>query len=509
MATHRFPFKTLRTANWAQLYTQAFSVVGMVIVIYALIYFPKEWQGLVLFAGVAALAELLRVELFVSSRFSSVSVSGIIAMASLLAFGPIAGVLTHVAAGLMTGITTSLGPQKVSVNRASWLRRTAFNIGMWTISSMLAGQAFRLVGGEFGHITDPRNLLPFVLASCTDVVVNLVILIGVIAIQTKRNPLTIWQQNFVWTVPITLIGSVIGGGGLALACAQMGTLGVAVFCLPIFTIGYAFRIYANNMQTHVDKLAEANNTLDAVNTSLLETLGTIIDANDMYTYGHSMHVAHYAGALAEHMKLPKAEQELIVKAALIHDIGKIGIPDSIISKQGPLTDAEYEQLKRHSVIGAEIIGRMKGLEEMVPLVRHHHERWDGCGYPDKVAGTDIPLGARILALADSLDAMCSDRPYRPTRKFEEVEREVLRCAEKQFDPQVVQAFQSLVAARGPTFFRNSATAVDQTLAPMPTQTLDLVARHLKRGMILGTIPHTATGILQWQTQRVTIEAQVI
>jgi putative nucleotidyltransferase with HDIG domain len=505
MMKQRSPSQLLRTIHWVQVYTYIFSLIGGGLVIYSLFHLPENWQGLLLFAGIAALAELMRVELFVSSRFSSVSVSGIIAMASLLALGPTAGVLTHVTAGLMTGITTSLGSQKATTDRASWLRRTSFNIGMWTLSTMAAGQVFMLTGGEFGQITDQMNLIPFILAAGTDVVINLVILIGIISIQTQRNPLKIWQQDFVWTVPITFIGSVVGGGGLALACSQMGGFGVAVFCLPIFMISYAFRMYSSNMQSYVGKLEEANNSLDTVNTSLLETLGAVIDANDIYTFGHSMHVAIYADALAEHMNLPKIEQDLIVKAALIHDIGKIGIPDSIISKQGPLTDAEYEQLKRHTLIGAEIIGRMKGLEQMVPLVRNHHERWDGRGYPDKLAGTDIPLGARVMALADSLDAMCSDRPYRTTRKFEDVEREVLRCAGKQYDPAVVRAFELVVAERGPSFFRNSAAAVDKTLAPMAPQSLELVTRHLKRGMVVDM----ASGLAQGQTQRVQIESVVV
>ncbi|MFU8771156.1 MAG: HD-GYP domain-containing protein, partial [Anaerolineales bacterium] len=140
-----------------------------------------------------------------------------------------------------------------------------------------------------------------------------------------------------------------------------------------------------------------------------------------------------------------------------------GIMDSIISKPGPLTDEEYNILKRHPVIGSEIINRMKGLQDLVPLVRHHHERWDGRGYPDGLEKDEIPVGARILALSDALDAMLSDRPYRPTRSMKEVVEEVIRCSGTQFDPQVVEAFFEVKANKPRDFFKNSAAFIDKSV----------------------------------------------
>ena len=128
---------------------------------------------------------------------------------------------------------------------------------------------------------------------------------------------------------------------------------------------------------------------------------------------------------------------------------------------------------------------MHGLQEMVPLVRHHHERWDGRGYPDGLHNTEIPLGARILAVADTLDAMCSDRPYRPTCSFEEVQREMDRCAGVQFDPVVIRAFQAMAKEKGPEFFRNSALAVDSHMEPGESSPRNdhAVLRYLKRSML--------------------------
>jgi putative nucleotidyltransferase with HDIG domain len=235
---------------------------------------------------------------------------------------------------------------------------------------------------------------------------------------------------------------------------------------------------------YVNKLEELNRSLDEANRGLLETLGAVIDAYDVYTYGHSTQVAVYAEAIAEKMGLTRDEQAAVIKAALVHDIGKIGVVDSIFSKESAPTDEEWNLVQRHPIIGAEIVGRMKGLQELVPLVRHHHERWDGRGYPDGLEGEEIPLGARILALADSLDAMCSDRPYRRTRSFKEVMEEIAECSGTQFDPDVVKAFFAVARENGRDFFKNSAVTVDKVLQKnggASASNNDL--RYLKKSMV--------------------------
>ena len=168
-------------------------------------------------------------------------------------------------------------------------------------------------------------------------------------------------------------------------------LGLAVFLLPILATSYSFRLYVSNSKVYVDQLEKVNKNLDDANMGLLETLGAVIDAYDMYTFGHSTQVAVYAGELATRLGMSPEEHQKIIKAALVHDLGKVPIYDSIIRKKGRLTDEEYNLLKRHPAIGAEIISRMKGLQDLIPIVRHHHERWDGLGYPDGLAGEEIPL----------------------------------------------------------------------------------------------------------------------
>lgn len=322
-----------------------------------------------------------------------------------------------------------------------------------------------------------------VFAVIADTLANLVILIGVIALQTGQNPWSIWKQDFMWSVPISLAGGIFGGGGLALAYGMFYIPGLVVFLLPVLSTSYSFRLYVSNTRGYVDRLEELNRELGEANVGLLETLGAVIDADDIYTYGHSAQVATYAEAIAEKVRLPRPEIDTLIKGALVHDIGKIGIMDTILSKDGPLSPEEYNLVKRHTVIGAEILSRMKGLQELIPLVKHHHERWDGKGYPDGLVGESIPLAARILTLADTMDVLCSDRPYRSTLSFREVQEEITRCSGTQFDPKLVEALFEVMQEKGRDFFKNSAANVDRNVLIRDRAGAANGVRYLKKSMI--------------------------
>ena len=470
--------------RWVRVYTSVVSLLGLFVVALVLAYPPKDWLGPILFGALAAVAELFRVELFVSSRSSSVSVSGIVAVASIVAFGPLAGALTHLIAGATTAITTSRSSNAPQGDRAKWLRRTAFNIGMWVTASAFAGWIFICMGGQPGNISQLSNLVPLVGAATIDVVVNLALLIGVISLQTGRHPAAIWRQDFRWTIPITVLGGILGGGILALAYEMFHLPGLLLVFLPVLSTGYAFRLYVNHTREYVNQLEAANRRLDEAIAGLLETLGAMLDADDSYTYGHSAQISQYAEALAEHMGLDATQRAVVSRAALVHDIGKVGVPDHILGKPGPLTADEYAIMKQHTIIGADIIGRMKGFEALIPIVRHHHERWDGRGYPDGLAGEDIPLAARIVTLADAVEAMCSDRPYRSARSFADVLAEVRRCAGRQFDPGVVDALFAIVATKGEAFFTNSAEAVDKRILGNAMRSVETKTRRVKKSMIV-------------------------
>lgn len=181
---------------------------------------------------------------------------------------------------------------------------------------------------------------------------------------------------------------------------------------------------------------------DFLNT--VAALAAAIDAKDAYTRGHSERVANYAVAIADELKLPEEEKGSIETAALLHDIGKIGIPDGIMEKPAKLTDKEYKVVKMHPYTGLQIIQPIEVLAEVLPLVVAHHERYDGTGYLEGVKGKDIPLGARIIAVADAFEAMTSERAYRAALSIEDAMQELQKNVGTQFDPEIVQTFLKII-----------------------------------------------------------------
>ena len=176
----------------------------------------------------------------------------------------------------------------------------------------------------------------------------------------------------------------------------------------------------------------------------IEALSTTVDARDQCTHGHSDSVARYAVQIGTSMGLPQQEMENLRVAALLHDIGKLGMPEKILLKNGPLELAEWQYVENHPKIGSQILEKVQQLRSIVPTVRHHHERYDGHGYPYGLSGKDIPLLARIIAVADSFDAMISDRHYRKALSPEQALEEMRRCAGTQFDPEIVEVFAKMV-----------------------------------------------------------------
>ena len=183
-------------------------------------------------------------------------------------------------------------------------------------------------------------------------------------------------------------------------------------------------------------LDETERTYDTT----LQALSNALDVRDTETEGHSRRVVEYMELIIAELALPHAQLPMLRRGALLHDIGKIGVPDNVLRKPAALSDAEWVVMKRHPEHGARIIAKIPFLEDVSRIVRHHHERWDGKGYPDGLAGEQIPLGARVFAVADSFDAMTSDRPYRRAMSVADARNEVARCGGTQFDPQVADAF---------------------------------------------------------------------
>ena len=200
----------------------------------------------------------------------------------------------------------------------------------------------------------------------------------------------------------------------------------------------------NEIKRINEELEMTNEKLEQAYLDSIETLRYTVEAKDPYTRGHSDRVSEFSVLIGQKLGLPEDQIKLLRIGGLFHDIGKIGIPDSILQKQAKLTDEEYSEIKNHPSIGVHILGSAKLFKDILPIVKHHHERYDGRGYPSGLKGEDIPYLARIAAVADTCDAMTSKRSYRDALDLQFVKDEIKRCEGTQFDPQIAEVFLDIL-----------------------------------------------------------------
>jgi putative nucleotidyltransferase with HDIG domain len=231
---------------------------------------------------------------------------------------------------------------------------------------------------------------------------------------------------------------------LAYAYGQASEWTVLLFFAPGFAAHSLYRLYREQRQA-AEELSVANVRLQRANLSFATALVATLDARDRYTAGHSAAVAIYAKDIAERMGLVEEEQRLAHLCGLVHDIGKIGLPPGLLEKPGALTLDERRQMEEHSAIGERILRNVDDYAEIARIVRHHHERVDGEGYPDGIRGFEIPLISRIISVADAYNAMTSDRPYRDAMPSRVARLRLAQAVEAQFDTNVVAAFEAILA----------------------------------------------------------------
>lgn len=248
--------------------------------------------------------------------------------------------------------------------------------------------------------------------------------------------------------------------GLALAYAVVSPWTTPLFFIPALAAHRLYQLFLQQREL-ADNLTEVNATLARANLSFAEGLIATLDARDRYTAGHSAAVAIYSRDIARRMDLPEELQEKTYLCGMVHDIGKIGLPAGLLEKPGALTLEERRQMQEHSAIGEHILMRVDTYADIAKIVRWHHERVDGEGYPDRLRGDEIPLLSRIIAVADAYNAMTSDRPYRDAMPSRVARHRLAQAVESQFDTSVVAAFEAILAgadedyrtAHGPEFTR--------------------------------------------------------
>lgn len=279
--------------------------------------------------------------------------------------------------------------------------------------------------------------------------------LGYVGVAAKADDLSA-SLNATRLVLVALFGAIALGTlliGLALADRITRPIDQLVASMRVVSAGDYSRRVRVGPPDEIGYLARTFNEMSAaLQTQIrereevffrnLEALARVIDARDPYTFEHSARVAAISLELAERMGLPPADLVVLRRSGLLHDVGKIGVPDQILGKKGPLTEEEWTAIRRHPVIGYEMLKDVPFLQQSLDPIRHHHERWDGEGYPDKLKGTAVSQLARIVTVADAFDAMTSDRPYRKSFSFEFAAQTIVSEAGRQFDPAVVEAFKS-------------------------------------------------------------------
>jgi HD-GYP domain-containing protein (c-di-GMP phosphodiesterase class II) len=250
--------------------------------------------------------------------------------------------------------------------------------------------------------------------------------------------LALWRERLAGGVSHELAYGTVAAL-LVLAVREMGVFALALVAVSVVTIWLGQRHALRATHRSVRELSAANERLRRLTLTTVESLARTIEARDPYTGGHTERVADFAQAIGVRLELDEDELRAVAIGAVIHDIGKIGVSDAVLLKQGPLDADEWAVMRRHPEIGSYILGELEVPEQVKAMTRHHHERWDGRGYPDGLAGEDIPLTARLLTVADALDAMTSDRPYRSALALDVALAELREKAGSQFCPTVVAA----------------------------------------------------------------------
>jgi putative nucleotidyltransferase with HDIG domain len=391
----------------------------------------------------ALLSSLLNWELHDTARFLSFVAAASVASAMRVRLPGVTGMVSVGSLFVLIGIVDLSLQQTMVVGVASmlvqctWRKSTRprlvqvlFNVCGLAIAIYVTKV---LLVYTQSHLPEPLSL---VLVAVNYFCASSFSIASIIGLTEEKRILTVWRE-YRWLVPYYVVGASMAW--------LIGTVPSAIqWEIPIICLPLVYLVHRSN-RTHTVQVEQENQHVVEMNTlhlRTIEALALAIDAKDHTTHDHLQRVQLYALEIGKDLGLAGAELDALRAAALLHDIGKLAVPESIISKPGKLTPGEFEKMKIHPVVGAEILEHVRFPYAVAPMVRSHHEKWDGSGYPDGLKGTEIPIGARILAAVDCLDALASDRQYRRALPLDEAMAGVAAEAGTAFDPAVIRVLEA-------------------------------------------------------------------
>ena len=402
-----------------KIYIWVITASAIALFIYLMPSFPlfsNIWPVFIFFLAISTFAEFIPVDLPVSG---AVSIGFPVDFVLILVYGP-------ALAMLITALGALIG-EIIEKERRSWYK-IIFNASQFALSAGIAGIVYQELGGVIGTTNLTGYIIPALICALTYYFINSSLFVIVIHLAEGISLWSIWKTKLKGIIT-TYIALAPIGFIMAMVYVTIGIWGIILFFFPLILARRSFELYTKMRKVYLDTI---------------RALAEAIDAKDPYTKGHSERVAKTSVALAQELNLSDREIENIEYTALLHDIGKIGIEDRILGKNSSLTNEEFNKIKEHPITGAKIIEPVDFLKNSYKAIYHHHEKYNGKGYPDGIKSEDIPILARIIAVADAYDAMGSDRPYRKKLNKDKILKELKDQSGKQFDPEVVKALISVL-----------------------------------------------------------------
>jgi diguanylate cyclase (GGDEF)-like protein/putative nucleotidyltransferase with HDIG domain len=419
----------------ARLYVAAVLAAGLVA---AVLLVPHRIADPMLFVTLLAcssLASALKISLPLAAGESTMSMSYAVDFAALLALGARE---TMIVAALSSFVQCTFRTQ---VKAPAY--RTLFSMASLVLTVLISGFVYTTLGGAAPGA--PFSLValakPIVMSAAVYFLSNTLLVATAVALSTGVSIATLWNENFLWSAPSYVVGALAGSG--AAAVIARGTYWLAaVAAVPPYVIYRAYTVYMRRIRDEQRHVAQVSD----LHLSTIEALALAIDAKDQTAQSHIRRVQVYAAGLARALGMTDNDLQGVKTAALLHDIGKLAVPEHILSKPGPLTQEEFQKIRIHPEVGAEIISGVPFPYPVAPLILSHHERWDGKGYPSGLKGEEIPLGARILAVVDYFDALMSERPYHKAMNLDAALGLLRQEGGKALDPRIVMTFIEMFPA---------------------------------------------------------------